>query len=292
MREVQRHRLGAQGVGFAVQFLHQKIQPLADGAGLIEHAADLGKVGGEAGKFFVDIGFLRRQRDFLRQPFVPGFAQRIAQAFRQLVALRRGQRRQQGLQAGHLRFGGVEPVENVPFQLAAFALAALDQFVQRRLHALQGGFVQSVLRQRGGLHRAGPAQDLVDGERRAVRQALQHVGLPVRKALKNGRVEAVIKRGGRQQVQADAALHLAARETTIDQVAQLRLQRAELIGQAEVQFEKALIDAAQIDADAGMVEGEAVGGKPGHAGGHGWPERGLWNDCRRGAGVSFCGMAD
>jgi len=99
--------------------------------------------------------------------------------------------------------------------------------------------------------------------------ALEDVVLPLREALKNARVEAVIERGGRQRGQADAALDLAARQALLDQLPQLRLERPELVGQPEVQFEEALVDAAQVDADAGMVEVEAAGGKPGHAGCHG-----------------------
>ena len=213
---------------------------------------------------------MRRQCNFLRQPFVAGFAQRVVQAFRQFLALDGGQRRQQRLQAGHLRFGGGEAVENVLPELGSLALPALDQFVQCLAHACQRRFVQHLLRQRGGQHRPWPAQDVVDGKRRAVRQALQHVRLPVCEALKNGRVQAVILRSSRRLIQADSAFHLAARKTLIEQLAQLRLQWTEFVGQAEMQLEEALVDAAQVDVDAGMIEVEAAGGKPGHAGSHGW----------------------
>jgi len=59
------HGFGAERIGFAVEFLHQEIEPPADGAGLAEHAVDLGKVRREAINFLGDVGFLREQDDLL-----------------------------------------------------------------------------------------------------------------------------------------------------------------------------------------------------------------------------------
>src|SRR3569623_1981715 len=43
-RGFHRHRFRAQGIGFAVQFLHQEVEALAAGTCLDEHAAHLGKM--------------------------------------------------------------------------------------------------------------------------------------------------------------------------------------------------------------------------------------------------------
>ena len=58
-------RLRAQRVGFAVQLLHQKVEPPADRFVALEHVQNLGDMGIEPIQFFVNIEFLRQDHEFL-----------------------------------------------------------------------------------------------------------------------------------------------------------------------------------------------------------------------------------
>lgn len=61
----------AQSVGFAVQFLHQEVQPFAAAAFVFGNdTAHFGNVGAQAAEFFVDVGFLDKEGKFLLQPVV------------------------------------------------------------------------------------------------------------------------------------------------------------------------------------------------------------------------------
>ena len=55
---------GGEGVGFAVEFLHQEVEATADGALLGELTTDFADVGVEAVELFVDVGLLGHQGQF------------------------------------------------------------------------------------------------------------------------------------------------------------------------------------------------------------------------------------
>ena len=55
---------GAQRFGFAIEFLHQEVQPAADGAAVADNAAYLGHVTVEPVELFVNVEFLGDQCQF------------------------------------------------------------------------------------------------------------------------------------------------------------------------------------------------------------------------------------
>ena len=61
-------RLGAQCIGFAVEFLHQEVEAPAHRPRLFELALDLADVRRQSVEFLIDIGLLDQQQDLRLEP--------------------------------------------------------------------------------------------------------------------------------------------------------------------------------------------------------------------------------
>ncbi|OQW57506.1 MAG: hypothetical protein A4S17_04670 [Proteobacteria bacterium HN_bin10] len=98
-RELEIVRLRTQGVGFARQFLTEKVEPAARGLRLNNEAAEFGRVRGQALQFFLHVGAGGGDSRLLRQAL--GIELQLRrQAFEPLLdPLQRGGRRGGGRRA-------------------------------------------------------------------------------------------------------------------------------------------------------------------------------------------------
>ena len=165
--EVQRHacdfdvhRLGAERVCFAVEFLHHEVEPLADGAAFAEDALQFRQVRAEASEFLIDVDAVGEQRQFLADAFVVGhrhcFAQPGGEFFLVCGEDLRHARRDHGDAFFHRRHA----FEQDHFQFFAFARARIGEVFK---HGLQRFIaVGAYCLDRDLLHaqHAGPAQDV------------------------------------------------------------------------------------------------------------------------------------
>ena len=76
-------RFGAEGVGFAVEFLHEEVEAAADGAVLLQSLPCLANVETQAVKLFLDVHFGEDLRQRLPGDSGVGFILQGAQTFLQ-----------------------------------------------------------------------------------------------------------------------------------------------------------------------------------------------------------------
>ena len=111
-------------------------------------------------------------------------------------------------------------------------------------------------------------QHLGHRERSRIGKAREHLargGLERGERLGVGRNRA--PRGGERRV-GHAAIDLAAREPRRHRLAQHRLERTQLLGDARLELEIAMIDRLQLDGEASLAALAGGGGETGHAGDH------------------------
>ena len=136
-------------------------------------------------------------------------------------------------------------------QARAFALAGGHQFIQRLAGQGQQGFAQG---RAGGAVASGQAQGVGDREGGGFGQPHAHLLLRGGQALEgaHGHIGQGAASGG---FHADAQFHLAALEALGDQLAQCGFLRAQFVGQAQHHIQKAAIDRAQLQRQAGGGRG-------------------------------------
>src|SRR5579883_205558 len=237
--------LRGQGVGLAVELLHEEIEPPAGRLVGREHAADLLQVAGQAIELLIDVQPLDEQRQLLLQTV-------LIDARGQLLQPLIEPRPQTALHLGHslphlshlLLEAGAAQLQNL---LETQSLAGsrgheiLDGAAEERLHGdqqlLAGGRVL--------LEDAGPAQhiDEIDG---VPRQRAADVFQPREQPLERLRVDLEPCLGGLRTTVSDRAVDLAPTHLAREALAQLPLGRAQLIRQAKSRLEEAVIDTAQL----------------------------------------------
>jgi len=79
--------LGSEGVGFAVEFLQQEVEPFADASAAGERAFKFLEVGGEAVELFGDVEALGDEGDFLLHALGIGRLAERFERFEELAAL-------------------------------------------------------------------------------------------------------------------------------------------------------------------------------------------------------------
>ena len=134
--------LGAEGIGFAVQFLHQEVQAATGLAAGFQHAAHFADVGAEAIQLFGDIAFLRQNHQLLLQALRVEFGLHLGAAVENLLALSGEHLWHQFAQGDDLFKNAIQALIEQLGQFAAFALAAVLQFVQGLGEQAQGALIQ------------------------------------------------------------------------------------------------------------------------------------------------------
>jgi hypothetical protein len=176
----------------------------------------------------------------------------------------RGERfRQQRGDFPHLLAHSAHALQDAGGELGAFARARRHQLVERaaakRGHRAAQAFLVGVL-----ADHARPAQEVGDAQRRRLgeglfcrvgerAQPLERFGVEPRRGL------------GRPVGQRKPAIDLAASDAGGDQLAQGRLVRAQLVGDAELQIEEARIDRTQLEAQRSTGRTGRRRGVAGHA---------------------------
>ncbi len=116
-----------------------------------------------------------------------------------------------------------------------------------------------------GLDDAGPADHVADRKARGSRQMSTNAVIQSYELIEQRGVELQRNMAGRALLQSDTALDLATREPRSDQLAHAGLERAELVGEPELDVQIAMIDRTDLDAE--RAERKLLGhrGVAGHA---------------------------
>src|SRR5690606_6755977 len=122
---------GGQGVGFPVEFLHQKVEASADGFPAFEYRLDFTEVGLEAVQFLIDIGFLGENDDLLFEAVAVHRELEIGDPLTEFLFLRGQNTGQQFPYLGHLDANAGNSLENKVGQLGPFHGPPLHQLAHR-----------------------------------------------------------------------------------------------------------------------------------------------------------------
>ena len=259
---------GAEGVGFAVELLHEEVQASPGGTAGLEHAAHFADVGAEAVQLFGHVALLRQQHQLLLQALGVEFGFHLGEAVEDLLPLGGEHLRHQLAQGGDFRRHGVEALVEQFGQLGAFAATAVFQFIQGLVEQLHGF---GVLRLRVGAigHQyAGPGQHFEGIEGRGL---LDQAGDALGGADQLGGAFAVQLQGlaGGFFSEAQGAFHLAARQALAQGVAHAAFEVAEGFRQAQLRLQVTVVHRAQFPAQGAVGASPFRTGEGGHAVHHG-----------------------
>ena len=219
----------------------------------------------EPRQFLVDIDAVGEQHDFLAYALVVARRHRLAQARRQFLL-------ECGDYLRHARRDGCDPrlhrrdaLEQQVFQFLAFARARCGKILEHRLQRVVARGAHGIERHGLRAQHAGPAQDVRGSEAGYAGPCGAQLFAQGAQLLQHLVVEFERLRRVRQRIEADAALDLAALQAGDDQLPQARLERAQFLGQAELQIEIAVVDRAQFDVECRRGEFARCAGESGHA---------------------------
>ena len=264
---LQHGRLGAQGVGLAVQLLNQEVQAFADVAALGEQARNLVQMRAQTGQLFGYVDADGKSGGLGQGPVLGrlwqvaavGQGHGVFPAFQKALALLLDQLGHQG--AG--QFGQSAQLANVALQhlgqAGAFAGACFSQGLHRLGgHLHPGGFVGGGLAVAACAH----AQHIGHAQLAGFGQPVLDLVLQGRDFLQ-GLVVGRLQDGPVGAVLAGTHFDFAAFDLAGDQLAQPRLELAQFFGQAKTQVQEAAVDRADFKPQAGRWRC-AGGGFPVH----------------------------
>src|SRR3972149_4607116 len=122
--ELLRDRFRAEGVRFPVQFLHEEIQALADGAARGEDAAPLLEVRSQAVQLLGDVYLHAEEGDLLADALLVARRERLAQPRRDLLLVGGDRHRDVRLDLREARLHEPDALEQNALELVALARAA------------------------------------------------------------------------------------------------------------------------------------------------------------------------
>ena len=260
--QLQRGRFGPQGVGFAVQFLNQKVQTFAQFAAARQQPVDFIKVGRQARDFFRHINTDGKRGGLCQCSVLRGFRQVVAAAKRHgfMPALHEARlllRHQFGHHGNSRRSqcpqlaGALQ--QHLP-QPGAFALARSEKFFQ----CLFGKFDQLIAVVVCGFVFTGcHAQDVGHTQRGGARQPGPDGVFHRAEALQSGCCRSS-QAAATATFQRDAHFNFSALEFAAQQLAQCWLALPQLVGQAKGQVQKPAVDRTYFHPQPRMGVGAVV----------------------------------
>ena len=125
------NRFGTQGIGLAVQLLHQKIQPPAAGATVGQRIAHFVDVGHQPVQLFINVHFLCQQHNFLLDALIVDSQLQLGKTVQQFLFLAGDNRRQRSAHLLADGFDALQALFDQQAQLLTLTPAVLKQLGQR-----------------------------------------------------------------------------------------------------------------------------------------------------------------
>ena len=133
------------------------------------------------------------------------------------------------------------------------------------MHQREAGLAQLIGFNRGIAQHAGPMQHFAGAQRLRFGNRCAHFALEIGQPLQQLGVERELLAGGCSRRETDAAIELAAADFRGDQFAQTRFERAQFLHHAELDVEKAVVDAFQLQEKRALRSFARQRGITGHA---------------------------
>lgn len=261
--------LRGQGVGLAVELLHQEIQAPARRLGAAQRAARLLDVTDQSVELLVDVQPLQQQQHFLSDALLVDLGAELAQPLLEALPDARLDCRSTRTDGAYHRGEGRTALLDQCRESRTLALAGELEFRQGRGKQLPACRGQQLGVGVIAAHDAGPAQQLDQIDARQFRKSGAQLGDAGKQPGQRIPVDVEFTAAAGRRPLLQRAVDFPTFQRRRQRLAQLRLEGAAAIGQAQRGVEKAVIDTADLANQGPETSGALAPREPRHACDHG-----------------------